>query len=261
VFDGVSTVDVAITGCTPTPPPPTTAFPATGQTVIACLNTGQDGDIQAGAALSYTDNGDGTITDNNTGLMWAKQDNNVDPLHDMDTVYTWANAFAVHIAGLNAAAFAGHTDWRLPNVKELQSIVNYQNHSPAVSSEFNSNCSVNVNVLTGSCTAGANYWASSSYVNQLSNPALAWIVDFLNGFVFPGGKNNLSRVRAVRGRLVIDLGPLKWGSGALPAQPVGHDGSGRASADLQGSYDLRLTSRRSSGASLATTSTRAGGFP
>ncbi len=57
------------------------AFPATGQTtcwnsagtVIACAGTGQDGDIRAGATLSYTDNGDGTITDNNTGLMWEKK--------------------------------------------------------------------------------------------------------------------------------------------------------------------------------------------
>jgi len=56
-------------------------FPATGQTtywdsdgnVIACAGTGQDGDIQAGAALSYTDNGDRTITDNNTGLTWEKK--------------------------------------------------------------------------------------------------------------------------------------------------------------------------------------------
>ena len=42
-------------------------------TVIPCAGTGQDGDIQAGATLSYTDNGDGTITDNNTGLMWEKK--------------------------------------------------------------------------------------------------------------------------------------------------------------------------------------------
>src|SRR5207249_5145188 len=55
-------------------------FPATGQTtcwdssgnVIPCAGTGQDGDLQKGAPLSYTDNGDGTITDNNTGLMWEK---------------------------------------------------------------------------------------------------------------------------------------------------------------------------------------------
>ena len=60
--------------------------------------------------------------------------------HDMDTIYSWANAFG-KIAILNMArCFAGHCDWQLPNVKELQSIVNYQNFTPAVSSAFNNNC-------------------------------------------------------------------------------------------------------------------------
>jgi hypothetical protein len=207
VFDGVSTVDVAIAGCTPTPPPPTTAFPATGQTtcydssgnVIDCPNTGQDGDIRAGAALSYANNGDGTITDNNTGLMWAKKDdNNVDELHDKDTVYTWADAFAVHIAGLNSAAFGGHTDWRLPNAKELQSIVNYGQVDPAVSSEFNTNCATGVDVLTGSCTAASFYWTSSSFV---SYPTDAWFVYFGDGSVFAFPKSDKMYVRAVRGGL------------------------------------------------------------
>ena len=86
--------------------------------------------------MSYTDNADGTITDNNTGLMWEKKDdNNGDHLHDKDNVYTWANAFAVHIAGLNAGGWLRrvHATGALPNVKELQSIVNYENTSPAVS--------------------------------------------------------------------------------------------------------------------------------
>jgi len=56
-------------------------FPATGQTscwdsggnVIPCAGTGQDGDIQAGATLKYKDNGNGTITDRNTKLVWEKK--------------------------------------------------------------------------------------------------------------------------------------------------------------------------------------------
>ena len=46
----------------------------------------------------------------------------------------------INIAGLNSTAFAGYTDWRLPNVKELQSIVNYENVIPAVSPAFNTGC-------------------------------------------------------------------------------------------------------------------------
>jgi hypothetical protein len=184
-------------------------FPATGQTtcwntagsVIVCAGTGQDGEIQAGATLSYTDNGDGTITDNNTGLMWEKKSDD-GTIHDKVNFYTWANAFAVHIAGLNAGGgFAGYTDWRLPNVKELQSIVNYQNVNPSVSSAFNTGCVATCTVLTCSCTIESRYWSSSTVANS---PTFAWIVLFDFGsvnFVIDNGKSNGSFVRAVRGGL------------------------------------------------------------
>ncbi len=190
VSDGVSTVLVPIEGCLPH------AFPATGQTTSS--TPGDDGAICAGAALSYTDNGNGTITDNNTGPVWEKKDdNNVNPLHDVDNTYTWANAFAVHMAGLNAGAgFAGHTDWRLPNVKELQSIVNYGNFAPAVSSSFNTGCSSGCTVTSCSCTAADNYWSSTPYAGSSS---FAWSVYFNDGLVLLDAKSNSLRVRAVRG--------------------------------------------------------------
>ena len=129
------------------------AFPATGQTTS--FRAGDDGDLEAGAALSCTDTGVGTITDNNTGLEWEKKSDD-GSIHDKDNVYAWENAFAMHVAGLNTApCFAGFCDWRLPNVKELQSIVNYQNFSPAVSPAFNTNCGEGDTVLTGSCTAAS----------------------------------------------------------------------------------------------------------
>src|SRR4051812_39636776 len=49
----------------------TTCFNTTGN-VIACSGTGEDGDLRLGLSRSFTDNGDGTITDNKTGLMWEK---------------------------------------------------------------------------------------------------------------------------------------------------------------------------------------------
>jgi hypothetical protein len=195
----------ALSGATP---PATHQFPATGQTtcwssdvsgtVIPCAGTGQDGDIRAGAVLSYTDNGDGTITDNNTGLMWEKKDNNdTDPLHDVDTIYTWANAFAVHIAGLNAGpGFAGYTDWRLPNYKELTSILNLETFNPAVSPAFNTDCAAGCTVTTCSCTPAASFWSSSAVA---STPDSAWRVSFFDGFVVMILKDFSLRVRAVRG--------------------------------------------------------------
>jgi len=61
----------------------------------------------------FQDNGDGTITDNATGLMWMQEDNGEGVL--WEDALSYAENFE----------YAGHTDWRLPDVKELQSIVDY----------------------------------------------------------------------------------------------------------------------------------------
>ncbi len=62
---------------------------------------------------NFKDNGDGTISDSATGLMWAKEDNGKG--------IVWGEALTY----AEGATLAGHDDWRLPNVKELQSIVSY----------------------------------------------------------------------------------------------------------------------------------------
>jgi hypothetical protein len=179
------------------------AFPATGQTTcwntagaaISCAGTGQDGETQAGATLSYTDNGDGTITDNNTGLTWEKK--SLDgTIHDENTIYTWTDAVAVHVSGLNALAFGGHSDWRLPNVRELQSILNYESFGPAVSAVFHTGCVAGCAISACSCTASSNYWSSTSFS---PDPAFAWFVDFSGATVNRDGKLQANRVRAVRG--------------------------------------------------------------
>jgi hypothetical protein len=203
-------------------------FPATGQTtcydsegnVIACAGTGQDGDILAGAPLRYKDNGNGTITDKNTDLTWEKKSDD-GTIHDVDNTYTWENAFAVHVSTLNNSCkndatvdcsvngdadcagvggkcgFAGKRDWRVPNVRELASISNYENVNPAVSAAFNTNCVASATVLTGSCTATSLfYWSSTSDTGTPSNAAG---VHFLNGSVPYAAKSDPIHVRAVRG--------------------------------------------------------------
>jgi uncharacterized protein DUF1566 len=177
-------------------------FPATGQTtcwnesgaVIACPGTGQDGDIQAGSALSYTDNGDGTLSDNNTKLVWEKQSFD-GSIHDMRTAFKWDQAFA-HVAELNKANFAGHDDWRLPNLRELESIVDYVYHDPVVAPAFNHDCKRGATVLSGSCTASDFYWSSTTFE---FNPKLALRVVFDHGFTEDSDKRSTHHVRAVRG--------------------------------------------------------------
>ena len=131
----------------------------------------------------------------NTGLMWEKLSDN-SSIHDKDTLYTWDNAFAVKVATLNSGSFAGHTDWRVPNRKELESILNLQNVHPSVSPVFNSGCAPGCTVLTCSCTLSSLYWSSSTYAGT---PQLAWGGNFSDGYVFTDLKGNGYYVRAVRG--------------------------------------------------------------
>jgi len=74
----------------------------------------------------FHDNGDGTITDSATGLMWSKADSG----EGMD----WQQALA-WVQQLNATNYLGHNDWRLPDAKELQSLANYS-RIPAIDRAF-----------------------------------------------------------------------------------------------------------------------------
>lgn len=202
-----SAIDLAICEAT------TQTFPATGQTscwdsagnlLDSCDGTGHDGDIQAGADLSYTDNGL-TITDNNTKLEWVKQDDNdmgcgsYPGNLDMDCTFTWDDAFTF-VASLNQVGHGGYTDWRMPNVRELMSIVNYQkSNPPTVSAAFDTGCVAGCTVDACSCTVAKDYYSSTSFAGY---PRYAWIVLFVNGNVMNGGVKVIDRhVRAVRGGL------------------------------------------------------------
>src|SRR5437867_7436106 len=92
---------------------------ATGQTtcwdsngnVIPCAGTGQDGELRKGAPLAYVDNGDGTITDVNTGLMWEQLSHD-GSVHDKDNQYTRTDAYA-DVATLDSARCAGDSGGRM----------------------------------------------------------------------------------------------------------------------------------------------------
>jgi hypothetical protein len=174
----------------------TDCFDAEGGS-LPCAGSGQDGELQKGLVASFTDNGDGTITDNRTGLMWEKLSDD-GSIHDKDDAYLWAAAFSVKIATLNSTAFAGYTDWRLPNIKELQSLSNFgvMPPAPAVFPPFNSGCVPGCTVTSCSCTLLDVYWSSTSYQNL---GTLAWKCNSTDGGIDALPKTMAKEVRAVRG--------------------------------------------------------------
>jgi hypothetical protein len=186
-------------------------LPATGQTTA--YGPGSDGAIQAGCAQSYTDNGDGTITDNCTGLMWEKKDDS-GGLHDKDNTYTWSGASygttnimdgtiqdyideLNDVSGGGANCFAGYCDWYVPNRNQLATLVDNEVSIPAINAAFNQ-CPAACSDVTDpacSCTSSSNYWSATTYA---PDPSGAWIVNFNFGFAFNGYKNLDVHVRAVR---------------------------------------------------------------
>ena len=186
--DGTSSIEVRVEGCSDV----TTGLPGTGQTAIYAA--GDDGDVRAGGPLSYTDNGDGTVTDNRTGLTWEKKTD-----ANLTTNYTWPGALE-YVAALNAmnggAGFANHKDWRLPNIRELLSIVDYGRFNPSIDPIF------------GPTAGGSNfaaYWSSTSWAAFYPQQN-AWGVEFMDIYgtpasMIPFGKASALRVRAVRGGL------------------------------------------------------------
>ena len=150
------------------------------------------GNLSYGVNL-FQNNGDGTISDLATSLMWPKADNG----SGMD----WEHALA-YAQTQNKANFLGYNDWRLPNTKELQSLVDYT-RSPGATNPANVGPAINAMF---SCTAILNdggkadypyYWTSTSAIsNPTSTYSNAWYVAF--GRAENGSGEDLHGAGAVR---------------------------------------------------------------
>ncbi len=148
------------------------------------------GDGVNGPGLAYRDNGDGTITDMNTGLMWETKvvggniSNCFEVLHGVNTRCTWDEASGAWIDDVNFELYAGYDDWRLANIRELMSILDYGTSLPAIDPIFGP-------------TASSSYWTLTS---SAPFPVRAWVMFFNSGAIGTGLKaTDLARVRAVRG--------------------------------------------------------------
>jgi hypothetical protein len=123
-------------------------------------------------ANHFTDNGDGTIIDNSTELVWQKTPNT--------QTQNWENAL-VYAENL---ALANVSDWRLPNIKELQSLNDESRTNPSINSSFFPSIGVN------------NYWSSTSLPNQTTN---AWYLNTQFGISTYSSKTTANYVLCVRG--------------------------------------------------------------
>ena len=153
--------------------------PQTGQTICSDANnnpmecdgtTGQDGDFQAGVPWPdprFTDRGDGTVKDNLTGLIWLRNANCFGEETWADALYD-CNTLASGVCGLTDGSQAG--DWRLPNIKELQSVVDFGQYGPALA--------LGHPFVDGIWTPGDRYWSSTTYEPHTGQ---AWYVEMHNG--------------------------------------------------------------------------------
>lgn len=153
-----------------------TLVPKTGQT--RKFMTGDDGDLRVGKAWPYprfTEKGNSTVIDHLTGLMWTCNANKANGMTD------WEKA----VSGARACRDGGFTDWRLPNRKELGSLIDLGRFNPALPKGH---------PFDG--VQPSYYWTSSTPAN---NEDGAWVIHFYVGFVTHDDKGGSHYVWYVRG--------------------------------------------------------------
>ena len=126
--------------------------------------------IESTPTSTFTNHGNGTVTHSLTGLMWKQA---------AQGPMTWSAALAAAVADVTA----GYSDWRLPNKKELESIVESCGYNPAI------------NQTLFPSTPASNFWSGSTYIPY---PTDAWFVSFDDGGTDAYDKTIISYMRLVR---------------------------------------------------------------
>jgi hypothetical protein len=129
--------------------------------------------VAAATGARFVDNGDGTVTDTSTDLMWSRED-----------VVEKCTTHAKATKACGDLRLAGHADWRLPTRAELLTLVDDTRHAPAIDTEAFPSCKKDW------------YWASTP---AAWSSDYAWIVNFGSGCASDGHRDgNDALARAVR---------------------------------------------------------------
>ena len=208
----------------------------TGQTTSYA--TGDDGDIQSGVEFPnprFTDNGDNTITDNLSSLIWTKSANLP------NGAKTWQEALD-YVTGMNNGTYTnfGYTDWRLPNKRELRSIMDYSQFNPSLSAGHPFSNLQNT------------YWTSTTY-NIVSGDAL--YVNTPDGTLSKNQKTTSYYVWPVRGGQAglfdLSVSLAGGGNGSVSSSPAGIDCGGDCSESYSSGTSVTLTASASTGSTFS----------
>jgi len=189
--------------------------PATGQSQIFAY--GDDGHLRPGVSWPeqrFTDNNDQTMTDTLTGLVWSKDSPYAPGPESCGFTGNWQRTLE-YVQCLNNNAWLGYTDWRIPNLKELLSLVNLGETPP--SSWLWHQGFTNMNLV-----GGDYFWTSDTCVKF---PNTAWTVGLSLGTADIYDKTYPQRLLPVRGSggpsASLTVSKLGNGSGTITSSPAG----------------------------------------
>ena len=204
---------------------------------IACANTGQDGEVRAGVTWPtprFADPENGMVRDNLTGLIWTADANTPGPASCSPGEGKIIYDAYLYMQCLNNSVYLGYSDWRIPNRKELESLIDHSRSNPAIPQEH---------PFSGEILA--YYWTSDTNVGQYP---LGWAVDMSTGSATVLYKNvdtNTFSLWPVRGPLSLKVIFNGDGQGTIQGDGISCSGN-RCFGVFSGGEEVTVTAVNSS---------------